>query len=134
MTIPSVKTIATNIEWLSHIGDSTAIAKKIRKVMEFWDHDDLVEYVISTLEIDLPSYMMLRSTLVHLQLWTIDRLLECHGIECIQHRGSQGAVLEYCNTGDTYMSTVAYDHIKSKFVVTSYGQWIERNDPNGTKY
>ena len=133
MTIPSVKTIKS-IEWLSHIDDSTAIAKKIRKVMEFRDHDDLVDYVISTLEIDLPSYMMLRSTLVHLQLWTIDRVLECHGIECIQRQdGSQGVVLEYCNTGDTYMSTVAYDHIKSKFLVTSYGQWIERND-NGTKY
>jgi hypothetical protein len=129
MSYPSVKTIKS-IEWLDKVGDPTAIAKQIRKVMECFHHDWLLEHVLSNLSLDLPNHMY-RSSLLHLQLWTIDRLLDCHGLEMI---GSTSDGLEYCNTGDTYMSTVGYDYKKGKFVVTSYGDWVERNDPNGTKY
>ena len=133
MSIPSVKTIAA-IEWLSSVGDPTAIAKQVRKVMEFTNVDLLIDHALDTLELDLPNHMY-RAQLLHLQLWTIDRLLECHGVECIQRQNvTQQVDLEYCNTGDTYASTVAYDHRKQKFVITSWGDFVEKNDPNGTKY
>ena len=130
MSIPSVKTIAS-IEWLSSVGDPTAIAKQVRKVMESWHCDWLIEYALS-LDISVPNHVY-RYNLVSLQLWVIDRLLDCHGVEGIaNHSGS--VHLEYCNTGETYSSTVAYDYRKGKFVITSWGDWEERNDPNGTKY
>lgn len=131
MSYPSVKTIKS-IEWLDKVGDLTAIAKQIRKVMEFSQCDPLIDYAIDTLELNLPNHVY-RYNPVSLQLWVIDNILQCHGVEGIaNHSGS--VHLEYCNTGETYSSTVAYDYRKGKFVITSWGDWVERNDPNGTKY
>jgi hypothetical protein len=31
----------------------------------------------------------------------------------------------YCNTGETYASTVLYDVEWDRFYVTSYGDWLE---------
>jgi hypothetical protein len=135
MTIPSVKTIAS-IEWLDKVGDPTAIAKQIRKVMEFYKTDDLLAHCEDDLDLDwrTGNYVW-RYNLIELQLWVIDKLLDCHGVECIQKQyGSQDVVMEYCNTGQSDSSTVAYDYKKRKFLVTSWGQWVERNDPNGNKY
>ena len=132
MSIPSVKTIKS-IEWLDKVGDPTAIAKKIRKVMEFDHCDWLLEHIGSNLNISIPYYVE-RYNLIELKLWVIDQMLDCYGVEAIMGDSYSKPDLAYCNTGDTYASTVAYDYTRDKFVVTSWGNWIERNDPNATKY
>ena len=37
------------------------------------------------------------------------------------------AVAEYVNMGDTYDLTVLYDVPRDRFLITSYGDWVERN-------
>lgn len=54
----------------------------------------------------------------------LDRLLETHGVEAIFDRNGR-AVAEYLNTGDTYTTTILYDHTTRSFRVTSMGDWVE---------
>ena len=140
MTYPSVKTIKT-IEYLDRVhgcnADYTALV--IRKILD--GRLDPLEYIESCqsnkdvsgahwITFDIPDYVY-RYNSTERKLWAIDQILECHGVEYIQ---GDSLDLAYCNTGDTYASTVCYDYTRDKFVITSYGDWIERNDPNGTKY
>ena len=131
MTYPSVKTIKS-IEWLDKVGDPNAIAKTIRKVLEF-DHCGLMEHLGSNLNISIPHYVE-HYSLIELKLWGINHVLQTHGVESIQGDSYRYPDFSYCNTGETYASTVCYDYTRDKFIVTSYADWIERNDPNGTKY
>ena len=144
MTYPSVKTIAS-IYYLDqvHTCDRAKNALIIRKILD--DRLDPLEYIEACQDnkvlsgahwvtFDIPNHIYRRNKLGQ-KLWAIDQILECHGVECIQKQdGSQDVVMEYCNTGESDQLTIAYDWLKNKFVVTSWGDWIERNDPNGTKY
>jgi hypothetical protein len=37
--------------------------------------------------------------------------------------------LTYCNTGDSYAATLAWDHEKGEFLITTTGDWQEFNEP-----
>lgn len=74
------------------------------------------------------------------RLEAIDKLLGTFGTEAIRGEWQNGywcdIVAAYCNAGDTYALTVM--HVRGewsgdngKFIVTSMGDWIERN---GSKY
>jgi len=128
ISYPSVKTIKS-IEWLDKVGDPTAIAKQVRGLMD-GSIDPLT--VESTKEWCDRCYNWPGK--LDQKLHAINAVLDLHGTEAIFGNSSTMPDFEYCNTGDTYMSTVGYDYKKGKFVVTSYGDWVERNDPNGTKY
>lgn len=143
MPYPSVKTIS-QIDYLDrvHTCDRSKNALIIRKILD--GRLDPLEYIESCqdnpdlsgshwITFKIPNYVY-RYGEVSKKLWAIDQILECHGIEGISKRSSGCIHLEYCNTGDTYQWTVCYDYTRDKFVITSYGDWIERNDPNGTKY
>jgi hypothetical protein len=59
-----------------------------------------------------------------------DKMLEGHGVEYIESltdtsRNREG--LSYVNMGDTYMTTLIYDHGKGRFLVTSWGDIVERD-------
>ena len=43
-------------------------------------------------------------------------------------------VFEYCNTGDSYAGTIAYDYARGKYLLTSYGDWVEKNDRKYSMY
>ena len=60
---------------------------------------------------------------VRLTLTAIDDLLDTHGIECIEVDGE--VVFEYCNTGDSYYPTVAYDHRNGLYLVASWHDLME---------
>lgn len=123
MSYPSVKTIKS-IEWLDKVGDPTAIAKQVRGLMD--GSIDPMTIVATEQWYNMPSK-------IELKMSAINTILECHGTEAIWINGHSSSAypdFEYCNVGDTYDTTVGYDYIKGKFVVTSYGRWIERNDPN----
>lgn len=70
------------------------------------------------------------------RLEAIDKLLGTYGTEAIRGDWQSGywcdIVAAYCNAGDAYALTVMqvrgesrFDH--SRFIVTSWGDWIERN-------
>lgn len=74
------------------------------------------------------------------RLQAIDQLLGTFGTEAIRGEWQNGywcdVVAAYCNTGDTYALTVLHVrgqgwHEQGRFIVSSWGDWAERN---GEKY
>lgn len=56
-----------------------------------------------------------------------------HGVEAI-YQGNDKPSCMYVNTGDTYNATLLYDDRLNKFLVTSWGDWMEEQELNGYKY
>lgn len=70
------------------------------------------------------------------RLDAINKLLELHGTEAIRGSWQNGfwgdTVAVYCNTGDTYDATVIEvrgesQHHRSRLIISSWGDWVERN-------
>lgn len=62
-----------------------------------------------------------------------DKAIGGFGVESIRGDGGAGgfwqeAVAAYVNTGDTYSSTVLYDTNKKRFYLTTFGDFVEKND------
>lgn len=62
-----------------------------------------------------------------------NRILRTHGVEAI--RGDYHVdnyyfdiVALYLNTGDTYAPTLLYETDRGRFVLTTMGDWVERNE------
>ena len=63
----------------------------------------------------------------------INGILEGHGVEAIRgdyyvDRYHYDIVASYVNMGDTYNATIVYETETGRFIVTSYGDWVERNE------
>jgi hypothetical protein len=56
----------------------------------------------------------------------VDAVLGTCGTEAIWGRSCTQPVAEYCNTGDTYASTILYDYVNGNYRLTSWGDWVER--------
>jgi len=61
-----------------------------------------------------------------------DSAINAHGIEAIQgdHHVDgyyHNIVALYVNTGDTYNTTLLYETERECFIVTSWGDWVEKN-------
>lgn len=72
----------------------------------------------------------------HDRLEVINALLGLHGVEAIRGERQNGywgdIVATYCNTGDTYALTVlhvrgSFRGAPGKFIVSSWGDWVEKN-------
>ena len=70
------------------------------------------------------------------RLSAINKLLETFGTEAIRGTWQNGywcdTVAAYCNTGDTYATTVLqvrpdWSGGRSRFIVTTWGDWVESN-------
>lgn len=62
-----------------------------------------------------------------------DRLMAAHGVEAITgdyyvDGFYQNIVASYVNTGDTYNATLLHESETGKFIATSWGDWVERNE------
>jgi len=62
-----------------------------------------------------------------------DKVIGGYGVEAIRGSNHPGGywhstVAIYVNTGETYSATVLYDTVKDKFYLTSYGDFVEKND------
>jgi hypothetical protein len=74
---------------------------------------------------------------VDLALEAANELLGGHGIESIQ--GSQVGRYYYdinalyVNMGDTYDFTILYDTLKEKFLVVTWGDWVESWERRGRR-
>jgi hypothetical protein len=58
----------------------------------------------------------------------LNECLETFGVECIGEVRTYGPPAEYLNTGDTYAATLVFDHIAGNFKLTSWGDWLEKNE------
>lgn len=65
----------------------------------------------------------------------LDRILACldeclgtHGVEALGDVRTYGPPAEYLNTGDTYAATILFDHLAGNFKLTSWGDWLEKNE------
>lgn len=58
----------------------------------------------------------------------LNELLEMHGIEALGKCQTYGPPAEYLNSGDAYTGTLLFDHIAGNFKLTTYGDWVEKNE------
>lgn len=68
-----------------------------------------------------------RETAPETIMHAIDQVIGTCGTEAIF--GADGCtmpVLEYCNTGDSYATTIMYDYVAGKYRLTSWGDLVER--------
>lgn len=71
---------------------------------------------------------------IELKMLAINEILEGHGVEAIFSEGEMWPDMEYVNMGDAYNATVVYDYIDGKFIVTTWGDWIEHAEKQGRTY
>lgn len=136
MGIPSLKTIKRDLRVEGK--DATVI----RQAMEWADGDDpkstLEKYyeaqVYSAgqgLYQNLDYYDRRYTDRIRAALTIIDAVLDTHGVEYIQsnqdtfHR-AEG--LSYANTGDTYGTTVIYDHSTDRWHIGDWGSFVEYDE------
>ena len=64
-------------------------------------------------------------------LSALNECLETQGVECItsgeQRMDGSHIVAEYLNAGDTYNATLLFNHRTQAFSLTSWGDFVERN-------
>ena len=64
----------------------------------------------------------------------LNEILEGYGVEAIRDEDAwidnfhMDIVAVYVNMGDTYTTTILLDHEENKYIITSYGDWIEYRD------
>lgn len=67
-----------------------------------------------------------------LTLCAANALLDGYGVEVINGRWvdhyHQTIQAAYVNNGDTYAPTLLLDHETQRFLLTSWGDWVERNE------
>lgn len=56
----------------------------------------------------------------------IDEELGTFGVEAITSGPEQELHANYCNTGDSYAPTVLLCHKRKRFLLTSWGDYVER--------
>lgn len=61
----------------------------------------------------------------------IDEAYETHGVEAVEGPWGNGwghnIYAVYCNTGDTYCTTILYCNKRRRFMLTSWGDYVEHN-------
>jgi hypothetical protein len=71
---------------------------------------------------------------VEVNLRAISELIEAHGTEAIMGDNFRWPDLVYINMGDSYVTTLAFDHVRDRYLVTSVGDWIEAQERKGITY
>jgi hypothetical protein len=56
----------------------------------------------------------------------VDAVIGTCGTEAIWGDDGTRPVAEYCNTGDSYATTILYDYRAGKYRLTSWGDFVER--------
>lgn len=67
------------------------------------------------------------------KLSALNELLELHGVEAIRDEHSWDryygdCIAEYLNTGDSYAATIVLDHQRGKWLLTSWGDFVESRE------
>lgn len=132
MRTPSVKSLLAAFRDLDSKG-----ANLIRKLAKACDDSDALSALIATHCLATFQYArschgdpfathMWRVTLV---LHAIDTILGTHGVECLgegEHRNGYAPPYEYCNTGDSYATTLIYKRATDNLYIGSWATIAER--------
>ncbi len=68
------------------------------------------------------------------KLSALNELLDgMHGVEAIREEGAWDryygdCIAEYLNTGDSYAATILLDHARGKWMLTSWGDFVEARE------
>ena len=108
---PSVHTIT------KRLGVSKEKAKEIRGLMEGTENPNAYESVKK-----LMQYCYYKPLRVEMVMEAINEILGGYWVDWCD-----GGLL-YVNLGDTYTETICYDTRKNKWIVSSWGNIIERNE------
>jgi len=63
----------------------------------------------------------------------VNEVLGGYGSEAIFGGGVRPA-MTYVNMGDTYITTLIYDYRRGSWLISSWGDWIEREERRGRRY
>ena len=115
---PSIKTIATRLEYLDE--------QQVKLVR------GLIDCSLDPLEVSFETRRWVDSCYhtpseVELIMHAIDSVMNTHGVEAIYNAGDLHPTAVYCNTGETYDATVLYCYKIRRFLVTSWGDYYEKN-------
>jgi hypothetical protein len=62
-----------------------------------------------------------------------NEVLGGHGLEQLQSENERASAT-YVNMGDTYASTLLYDHAKGSFRATDWGTYVETEERRGNRF
>jgi hypothetical protein len=122
--IPSVKTLMRLSFPIGRTGIDKETAKKIRRYLE--NATDKMRWRIS-------------ADRVYQTLCFASEALGAFGVEPINGAGHYSdswldgsrPIAEYVNMGDTYDTALLFDYTAGRFVVTSWGDWVEARERKG---
>ena len=117
--LPSIKTLQT-------IKDVTLEdARKVRAILECKSVDAVTELSESADRYVRQCYN--KPPLQTVKLTAADSILRTFGVEYISRgRGAKSPSIEYCNTGDTYASTLMWT--RGRYIVGCWGDIVERGN------
>jgi hypothetical protein len=103
-------------------------AKKIHKILAYFRENPHYNYDYSLIENAMRQIDAILDTCgvesIHLNMgFEIEGLRE----EDTRDKYWWDCVLLYCNTGETYQTTILYDVNRDRFLIGSWGDWYERN-------
>jgi len=65
----------------------------------------------------------------------LNEILEGYGTEAIfGDSDAMQPAAAYINMGDTYTATLLYDYTRGRWLVTSWGDWVESQERKGVHY
>lgn len=118
MRLPSVDTLERDLSI------DRARALKVRRLLD--GRDDPETYETVQRWVARCFHKPGRTALV---LHAANEILETAGIEAIPDPDSYTRVrLAYCNPGDMYCGTLAYDYARGRWVVTSLSEYMEEHE------
>jgi len=110
-----------------------SMVKEIRDSLNISDKKAREILLLINDRIDQDKYLnsMPGWTYIHKYSWhervleICNKLIGGYGMESYFLSGRSKPLFSYVNTGDTYNCTVLYDYEEAKFLITSYGDWLE---------
>lgn len=124
--IPSVKTLEAAFPGhgkdLRKILEGVAIPKGVDKLGKL------------TLTADWVRTCYHRPTQIEINMHAASELTGMHGTEALFGAQVKWPDMEYVNSGDTYTTTLIYDYLRGRYLVMSYGDWVEREERKGRTY
>lgn len=118
MRLPSVDTLERDLRV------ERAQALKVRRLLDGRDDPETYKSVEQWV-----ARCFHRPWRTELILCAANEILETCGVEAIPDPDSCTRVLlAYCNPGDMYCATLAYDYTRDRWIITSIDQYVEENE------
>lgn len=118
---PSQKTIASRMSWLDE--------QQVKLVRGLID-GSLDPLIVSEQTLGWVTRCYNEPSEIEQIMHAIDSVMGTHGVEALYtgyDSNLQHPTAVYCNTGETYNATVVYCYKTDRFLITSWGDYYEKN-------